>query len=143
MLEIIGAGASGKSTQDWPAVWRESEEAKAIQTELGQIHEKQAAANSQQNGDSDNQNTEAPASVESSTEFAMPFTSQLWYVTVRVFQQYWRDPQYIFAKLILGLASALFIGFSFFKPNSSMQGFQDVLFSTFMMTSIFSTLVQQ
>jgi hypothetical protein len=142
MLEIIGAGASGKSTQDWPAVWRESEEAQAIQTELDQIHEKHAVASSQQNGNSNDQNAEASASAESS-EFAMPFTSQLWYVTVRVFQQYWRDPQYIFAKLILGLASALFIGFSFFKPNSSLQGFQDVLFSTFMMTSIFSTLVQQ
>lgn len=141
MLEIIGAGASGKSTQDWPAIWRESEEAKDIHTELGRIHEERAAATSQQNGDSGTDN-DASASAASS-EFAMPFISQLWYVTVRVFQQYWRDPQYVFAKLILGLASALFIGFSFFKPNRSMQGFQDVLFSTFMLTSIFSTLVQQ
>lgn len=142
MLEIIGAGASGKSTQDWPTVWRESEEAKGIQAELGRIHEERAAASAQQNGDSNEQTTNVSDSTASS-EFAMPFASQLWYVTVRVFQQYWRDPQYIFAKLLLGLASALFIGFSFFKPNSSMQGFQDVLFSTFMMTSIFSTLVQQ
>jgi ABC-type multidrug transport system permease subunit len=73
----------------------------------------------------------------------MPFTSQLWRVTQRVFQQYWREPIYIWAKLILAIASSLFIGFTFFKPSSSQQGFQDVLFSAFMLTSIFSTLVQQ
>lgn len=73
----------------------------------------------------------------------MPFANQLWYVTQRVFQQYWREPVYIWAKLILAIASGLFIGFTFFQPNSSQQGFQDVLFSAFMLTSIFSTLVQQ
>ncbi|RHZ44991.1 uncharacterized protein CDV56_102336 [Aspergillus thermomutatus] len=57
--------------------------------------------------------------------------------------QYWREPTYVWAKLLLGTLSSLFIGFTFFKPDSSLQGFQDVLFSAFMMTSIFSTLVQQ
>lgn len=137
MLEIIGAGASGKATQDWPTVWRESQEAKNIQTELDDIHAHHAATAS--NGTAEASETTS----DGSREFAMPFTAQLKHVVVRVFQQYWRDPQYIFAKLFLGLASSLFIGFSFFRPNSSIQGFQDVLFSTFMLTSIFSTLVQQ
>lgn len=136
MLEIIGAGASGKATQDWPTVWRESQEAKNIQTELDSIHAHHAAT--APNGTETSKSTS-----DEGREFAMPFTAQLKHVVVRVFQQYWRDPQYIFAKLFLGLASALFIGFSFFLPNSSLQGFQDVLFSTFMLTSIFSTLVQQ
>lgn len=39
--------------------------------------------------------------------------------------------------------SALFIGFSFYKQNSSQQGLQDIIFSVFMLTSIFSSLVQQ
>jgi hypothetical protein len=136
MLEIIGAGASGKATQDWPTVWRESQEAKNIQVELDDIHAHHATT-----APSGTQTPEATS--DGSSEFAVPFTAQLKHVVVRVFQQYWRDPQYIFAKLLLGLASSLFIGFSFFLPNSSIQGFQDVLFSTFMMTSIFSTLVQQ
>lgn len=136
MLEIIGAGASGKATQDWPTVWRESQEAKNIQTELDDIHRHHATTAPNGAG------TSQPTSDEGS-EFAMPFTAQLKHVVVRVFQQYWRDPQYIFAKLLLGLSSALFIGFTFFIPDSSLQGFQDVLFSTFMLTSIFSTLVQQ
>ena len=44
---------------------------------------------------------------------------------------------------MLGVMSALFIGFSFYKQNSSQQGLQNTIFSIFMLTSIFSTLVQQ
>src|SRR5580700_9730292 len=50
---------------------------------------------------------------------------------------------YIYSKLILGVASALFIGFSFFHAGSSQQDIQDAIFSVFLLTSIFTTLVQQ
>lgn len=138
MLEIIGAGASGKATQDWAAVWRDSPEASAVQAEIARMHKERSAV--MQPGEN---NQEEVRQSQSISEFAMPFLDQLWHVTRRVFQQYWREPQYIYSKFILGVAAALFIGFSFFKPNNSQQGFQDVLFSTFMLTSIFSTLVQQ
>lgn len=73
----------------------------------------------------------------------MPFSAQLLHVTIRVFQQYWRTPSYVWGKLLLGIMSALFIGFSFYKADGSQQGLQNVIFSVFMLTSIFSTLVQQ
>jgi hypothetical protein len=76
-------------------------------------------------------------------EYAMPLIAQLWWVTRRLFQQYWRDPAYIGAKFMLGVVSALFIGFSYFLPGRSIQGVQNRLFCSFMLTSIFSTLVQQ
>ncbi len=79
----------------------------------------------------------------STGEFAMPLTSQIYEVTLRVSQQYWRTPSYVWGKFILGLASALFIGFSFFLQNSSASGLQNTLFGIFMLASIFSTLVQQ
>jgi ATP-binding cassette subfamily G (WHITE) protein 2 (PDR) len=60
-----------------------------------------------------------------------------------VFQQYWRTPGYVYSKLLLGVASALFIGFSFFHADATQQGTQDVIFSIFMITTIFTTLVQQ
>jgi ATP-binding cassette, subfamily G (WHITE), member 2, PDR len=41
------------------------------------------------------------------------------------------------------VASALFIGFSFFHADASQQGLQDIIFSIFMITTIFTTLVQQ
>ncbi|EAA66292.1 hypothetical protein AN1174.2 [Aspergillus nidulans FGSC A4] len=130
ILEVIGAGASGKSDLDWPSIWKESTEAREVLQEIDRIHKDRASASSVED-----KNTHR--------EYAMPFTDQLWQVTSRVFQQYWREPIYVWAKLILAIASGLFIGFTFFKPDSSQQGFQDVLFSAFMLTSIFSTLVQQ
>ncbi|OGE56227.1 hypothetical protein PENARI_c003G04364 [Penicillium arizonense] len=131
MLEIIGAGASGKSTQDWVQVWNQSQEAKDVQAEIDRIHDERAAANSSEEGESQ------------IGEYAMPFTSQLWQVTYRSFQGFWREPSYVWAKIMLATMSGLFIGFTFFKPDLSLQGLQDVLFSAFMLTSIFSTLVQQ
>lgn len=131
MLEIIGAGASGRATKDWPGVWNDSQQARDIQTTIAKIHQERTSTPN--TGDDNAQKG----------EYAMPFPNQLWHVTHRVFQQYWREPSYVWAKLILATASSLFIGFTFFKPDSNLQGFQDVLFSAFMLCSIFSTLVQQ
>lgn len=130
MLTMVGAGATGKSTKDWHEAWKNSPEAAGVRTELDNM--KNHASNES-----------APESEGSHAEFAMPFTQQLTEVTVRVFQQYWRTPGYIYAKLLLGVASALFIGFSFFHADASQQGLQDIIFSIFMITTIFTTLVQQ
>lgn len=131
MLEIVGAGASGKATQDWHEVWKNSQESKDLQTELDKIHKEKQS--------------EPPAGddVEGHREFAMPFTTQLYYVTARVFQQYWRTPSYVFGKFLLGIASGLFIGFSFFKADTTQQGTQDLIFAVFMVSTIFTTIVQQ
>ena len=58
-------------------------------------------------------------------------------------EQYWRIPSYILAKFGLGISSGLFIGFSFFQADNSLQGLQDVIFAIFMVSTIFSTLIQQ
>jgi ATP-binding cassette, subfamily G (WHITE), member 2, PDR len=130
VLTMVGAGASGKSTKDWHDVWKNSNEAKEVQAELSRIKSEMGSKTAE-----DNERTHS--------EFAMPFTNQLWEVTVRVFQQYWRTPGYIYSKLLLGVMSALFIGFSFFHADATQQGLQDVIFSIFMITTIFTTLVQQ
>ncbi|KAF2430765.1 pleiotropic drug resistance protein, ABC superfamily [Tothia fuscella] len=132
MLDIVNKGSSGQG-QDWHEVWERSEEARAVLRELDELHEQKL------------QNNEAGEKEEAGahSEFAMPFTTQLWVVTRRIFQQYWRMPEYILAKWMLGIVAGLFIGFSFFNSNSSQQGMQNVLFSVFMITAIFSSLVQQ
>ncbi|KAH6669801.1 putative ABC transporter CDR4 [Halenospora varia] len=130
MLTMVGAGPAGKSSKDWHEVWKNSQESRDVVTELGHIK--------------DEMGSKAANDTEGShSEFAMPFTTQLWEVTIRVFQQYWRTPGYIWAKLLLGVASALFIGFSFFHADSTQQGTQDAIFSIFMITTIFTSLVQQ
>lgn len=101
ILELAGAGASGECTQDWPSIWRESQEAKEVDRELDRLHDtlrKERGQNPNDPGDP-------------KTEFAMPFWSQLVAVTIRVFQQYWRTPSYIYGKFILGVASARKSGF--------------------------------
>lgn len=130
MLTMVGAGASGTSKADWHQVWKDSEEAKGVQREIDRIQAEMG-------------NTHSEASEGSHSEFAMPFAAQLKQTTVRVFQQYWRTPAYIYSKLVLGVASALFIGFSFFHADASQQGLQDVIFSVFLMTATLSSLVQQ
>ncbi|QSZ33671.1 hypothetical protein DSL72_005242 [Monilinia vaccinii-corymbosi] len=130
MLTMVGAGAQGKSTQDWHQVWKDSDEAKDVQKEISRIQQEMG----HQSSGEDN---------TSHSEFAMPFSTQLLEVLKRVFQQYWRTPAYIYSKFLLGIASALFIGFSFFHADASQQGLQDVIFSIFMISTIFTTLVQQ
>lgn len=132
MLEIVNNGSNGKG-QDWHTVWKESPQWQGNRDEIERLHqERQGAASA------------ADQSEETShAEFAMPFMAQLWAVTHRVFQQYWRNPSYVFAKFALGIAAGLFIGFTFFDANTSLAGMQNVIFSVFMVTTIFSTLVQQ
>lgn len=132
MLEIVNKGTSPTSGKDWFDVWKESNEATEVQKELDRIHQEKS-----------NEPIADEDDPTSHNEFAMPFTAQLYAVTYRVFQQYWRMPSYIIAKLMLGIASGLFIGFSFFNSDNSTQGLQNIIFSVFMVSAIFSTLVQQ
>ncbi|KAH0562043.1 hypothetical protein GP486_003252 [Trichoglossum hirsutum] len=95
MLEAVGAGASGKSTQDWPELWKASKEYQSVQAELDRLHQELRGKDT------------GVQAEDKTSEFAMPFAYQLLYVTIRVFEQYWRTPSYIFGKFILGIASAL------------------------------------
>ncbi|KAI9833623.1 MAG: hypothetical protein M1819_003576 [Sarea resinae] len=131
ILEMVGAGPSGRSEQDWPEVWKSSVEHDNVQVELDRLHKTTAAI------------AVGRDTKQGRREYAMPFTHQLLHVTIRVFQQYWREPSYVWGKIILSVFSALFIGFSFFQSNNSVQGLQNVIFSVFMLTSIMSELAQQ
>ncbi|KAL6409296.1 ATPase [Ilyonectria robusta] len=131
LLEIGNSGGNAHG-QDWHSVWKESKQCEDMKTEIDRIHaEKQSEKVA---GEDD---------AHSSDEFAMPFWAQLQAVTYRVFQQYWRMPSYIFAKFMLGIAAGLFIGFSFFNSSITLAGMQNVIFSVFLLTTIFSTVVQQ
>jgi fluoride ion exporter CrcB/FEX len=70
--------------------------------------------------------------------FAMPFRTQLKAVTIRTFQHYYRSPVYIGGKFILNVLASLFIGFTFYMTDNSVQGFQNKLFAVFMTVGPFS-----
>lgn len=86
---------------------------------------------------------ESLASSKSHTEFAAPLTSQMYEVTKRTLQAIFRTPDYVYTKIGLVVACSLFVGFSFWLPSDSIQGFQNVLFSLFLTCTVFSNLVNQ
>jgi ABC-type multidrug transport system ATPase subunit len=88
MLEVIGAAPGSDTTIDWPQIWNDSPERQAVKAELANMK----AALSHKPVDTD------PTSLD---QFAAPFGVQFWTVLVRVFQQYWRTPSYLYLKTAL------------------------------------------
>lgn len=134
MLSVIGAAPGSYTDIDWFDTWRNSPEYRAVQDELDTLKNERPGLSRVQTRGSDK---------ASYREFAAPFFKQYLEVQKRVFQQYWRTPSYIFAKLSLVILSGLFIGFSFFKAQNTRQGLQNQLFGLFMLFTIFGQLVQQ
>jgi len=117
MLDVIGAGAAATSTIDWHGVWEKSPEATATAREIQRVH---------------NEGRSRPA-VETKlhTEYSTTWAHQTFIVARRSAAAIWRDPTYVTAKLTLNIAAGLFIGFTFWKSPSTMQGVQNKLFSIF------------
>jgi ATP-binding cassette subfamily G (WHITE) protein 2 (PDR) len=119
MLDVIGAAPGSQNTIDWPTVWYDSPERQEIKRLLAELKEEL----------SDKAEENDPKALR---EFAAPFGQQLKEVTMRVFEQYWRTPTYLYSKAVLCISSSLFIGFSFWMAPTSLQGLQNQLFAIFM-----------
>ncbi|KAF7289878.1 hypothetical protein MIND_01362200 [Mycena indigotica] len=131
ILEVIGAARGHKSAQDWPEVWKASEERVAIRKEFDAMASDLSKV------------PDTGESVAGFELFAMPFSTQLQETLKRVWIQYWRTPTYIYSKLALVGISSLFIGFTFYKAENTLQGLQNQLFSIFMLLILFGNLEQQ
>lgn len=121
MLEVIGAAPGSYSEIKWHEVWHDSPEHQETRSELDRMERELPT-----------QVVDTPMSnlASSKWDFAVPFKTQLYYVFIRVWQQYWRTPSYIYSKTILCLVASLFIGFSFYKAGTSLSGLQSQLFSS-------------
>ena len=96
MLGIVGAAPGSHTEFDWPKVWRNSPEIKAVYAELDKMKRElphQAPTPGKHNEKA------------SYREFAASFTTQLYEVQKRIFEQYWRTPSYIYSKLALCVLS--------------------------------------
>ena len=131
ILEVIGAAPGSHTEIDWPAVWRDSPEHKAV---LDHLAELKSTLSEKPRDNSD------PTGYQ---EFAAPFYLQLYECLVRVFSQYWRSPIYIYSKTALCILPSLFVGFCLFKAKNDSQGLQNQMFGIFMILTIFGNLVQQ
>ncbi|KAH7379502.1 ABC multidrug transporter-like protein [Pyrenochaeta sp. MPI-SDFR-AT-0127] len=130
MLEIVNQGKNERG-QDWFDVWKSSEQADVVQRQIDQLHEEKKHENLNIAGET------------GGGEFAMPLITQIKECTIRAFQQYWRMPSYVLAKMGLCAVAGLLIGFSFFLADSTLAGMQTIIFAVFMLTTIFTSLVQQ
>ncbi|CAB4251859.1 similar to Saccharomyces cerevisiae YDR406W PDR15 Plasma membrane ATP binding cassette (ABC) transporter [Maudiozyma barnettii] len=131
MLEVVGAAPGSHANQDYYEVWRNSDHFKAVHNELDRM-EKELPGQAKEEDD--------PSAHK---EFATAIPYQINLVSERLFQQYWRSPQYLWSKFILTIFNMLFIGFTFFKANTSLQGLQNEMLAIFMFTVIFNPLLQQ
>ncbi|KAI9650739.1 Multidrug resistance protein [Ciborinia camelliae] len=130
MLEVIGAAPGSDTSIDWPETWKNSKERQQVKSHLAEL--KSTLSHKQVEHD--------PTSLNS---FAVGFATQMQVVLVRVFQQYWRTPSYLYSKTLLCTCVGLFIGFSFWDTKTSLQGMQNQLFAIFMLLTVFGNLVQQ
>ncbi|KAH6633454.1 ABC transporter CDR4 [Boeremia exigua] len=139
MLEVIGAAPGSHTDVDWPQAWRNSPEYAEVQRHLEELKVERSQADRLERTVS-TQKREDKAAFR---EFAAPFSEQFRQTTLRVFQQYWRSPAYIYSKTLLCVSSALFIGFSLYNMPNTQQGLQNQMFGIFMLMTIFGQLVQQ
>ncbi|KAG9313738.1 hypothetical protein JVU11DRAFT_6092 [Chiua virens] len=117
MLDVIGAGATARCTTDWHQIWIHSEEAAQLHDEIDRI---------EQEG-----RFRPVLSMGTHSEFASPWAKQLYLLICRGFLCHWRNPPYIYSKLIFYVVSGLLISFTFDGSSNSLQGCQNQLFSVF------------
>ncbi|KAK0638318.1 ZEB2-regulated ABC transporter 1 [Lasiodiplodia hormozganensis] len=131
MLHVIGAAPGAHTTVDWPSVWRSSNEYLHVKQELQSLKDLAAVSIPTQVDDSQH------------SEYAVSFWAQYWQVQKRVAQQYWRSPVYIYSKLSLVVLSGLFVGFSFYMAENTIQGLQNQMYSVLMSMLLFIQLSEQ
>lgn len=100
MLEVTRATTGSDSTKDWPAIWNDSEQRRAVKAELARMKEDFSQQPVSFN---------IPSDPNALREFAASFGTQFWIVLKRVFQQYWRTPSYLYSKVALCLFSVSLI----------------------------------
>ncbi|KAI8391921.1 Pleiotropic ABC efflux transporter of multiple drugs [Nakaseomyces glabratus] len=130
MLEVVGAAPGSHANQDYHEVWRNSDEYQKVQEELEWM-----------SNELPKKNTNNSETVHK--EFATGVLYQCKLVSLRLFQQYWRSPDYLWSKFFLTIFNNIFIGFTFFKADRSLQGLQNQMLAVFMFTVIFNPLLQQ
>ncbi|KAI0188150.1 ABC-2 type transporter-domain-containing protein [Xylaria flabelliformis] len=114
---------------DWPEEWRRSEENSNVVRFLAGL--KSSSWDS------------TPLPREQHSKYAASFFQQLLIVSTRLFQNYWRDPIYLSSKMGLCIGVALANGLSFLNTDLDIQGLTNLIFSSFLLSQLFSTIDQQ
>ncbi|KAK9478807.1 ABC-2 type transporter-domain-containing protein [Lipomyces japonicus] len=120
ILEAVGAGATRKSTINWPDLWKRSIEIIERKNEIAALNQKWRVITTS-TSDLDDRNA----------EYSSPLNEQIKAVTVRLWLTLWRTPSYGFSIVFSSIAAGLTAGILFFQANNSIFGMQSRTFLTF------------
>ena len=135
MLAAIGAAPGSHTEFDWHQTWINSPERVTVREELQRIKMDRPKEVAEEKLHAPKKSVvEEKIQKAAYSEFAAPLFNQFAVVLRRLFQQYWRTPEYIWSKFLLAISASLFIGFSFFRADTTQAGLQSQLFSAFMVS---------
>ncbi|KUJ19331.1 ABC transporter Cdr4 [Mollisia scopiformis] len=130
MLNIT-SGEASSGLKDWSCVWNGCEQKQQVTQYLEAL--KFRCSDAEAGGESD----------VHGAKYATSYWSQLLIVSKRMFQEYWRDPTYIYSKISLCAGVSLLNGLSFYDTRLDIQGLTNIFFSVFLISQLFSTVDQQ
>lgn len=131
ILECIGAGATATVEDDWGEIWDLSPECAAVSQEIDELNERLRARPAKH------------IEKHMTRTYALPFHKQFFHVYKRTALQFWRSPQYIFAKFALMTIAGLFIGFTFWNIDYSVAGMRNAMFGLFLIQVVSAPLSNQ
>lgn len=145
MLSVIGAAPGSHTNIDWFKVWTESPEREEARKEIDRLTQDATQKVNEKSSQPavDTSKHKGPHDQSLKSSYAASITTQLRYVTIRSWLQVWRNPNYVWSKIIMSTVSPLFIGFSFFKASNDQQGLQNQMYAFFMLLTMFIHIVQQ
>ncbi|GME41012.1 ABC transporter pmr5 [Neofusicoccum parvum] len=110
---INTATSKDDPSKDWARTWSESPENQELLAEISEY--KSTSSSAQDRG----------SQPTSSQAFALPLKDQIIKVTHRHWISVWRDGPYNFSKLFKSIFCELFIAFTFFHSDTTLQGTQN------------------
>ena len=88
ILDVTGSAVGSTNATDWSALWRDSTERQKAKSQLAEMMEELSRVPPRYNA-------------RDRKEFAMAVHIQMYVVTRRIFEEYWRTPSYLYSKLFL------------------------------------------
>lgn len=123
-----GTGSVDGATVDWPSLWRESKEAKAVTETILKMEDERS-------------HVELKMDHVSETEFATPIMTQTRVLTMRVWRNYWRDASYGYSKMYAFLLNGIFNGFTFWMLGNTIANLENRMFSVFLVILMPATVM--
>lgn len=127
MIDVVSGSLS--KGRDWAKVWLESKEYQTVTKEVADL--KQECAN------------KPPSFEEDGKEYAASSATQFKIVIARSNVAMWRSPDYVMAKIMLHVGSALLNSLSFLQLGNSVIDLQNRLFSVFQAMFVAPGVFQQ